>query len=109
MHPIETYRNRDGTVEQWWSIRKTTHRRVTIETTIKTLQNATGHLDAADVELLLTDQTTPRRIGIPVAVLDQVISALIAARTDAEAVVPPDATEDDTESAAGDAAERGPS
>ncbi|MCA0155533.1 hypothetical protein LB823_04920 [Tsukamurella sp. M9C] len=89
--PITTYRNLDGSVERWWSARTLTHRQVTIETTIKTLNNSAGEISAADVELLVTDQKSPRRIGIPVAVLDSVIAALTTARDDARTVIATDA------------------
>lgn len=89
--PITTYRNLDGSVERWWSARTLTHRQVTIETTIKTLNNSAGEISAADVELLITDQKSPRRIGIPVAVLDSVITALTTARDDARTVMSTDA------------------
>ncbi|WP_151901671.1 hypothetical protein [Tsukamurella tyrosinosolvens] len=91
MDPITTYRNLDGSVERWWSARTLTHRKVTIETTIKTLNNSAGEISAADVELLVTDQKSPRRIGIPVAVLDSVIAALTTARDDARTVMSTDA------------------
>ncbi|WP_139057786.1 hypothetical protein [Tsukamurella pseudospumae] len=91
MDPITTYRNLDGSVERWWSARTLTHRQVTIETTIKTLNNSAGEISAADVELLVTDQKSPRRIGIPVAVLDSVIAALTTARDDARTVMSTDA------------------
>lgn len=86
MDPDTTYRNSNGTAEQAWSVRTHTHRHVTIETSIKTLTTG-DELTAADVELLITDQKSPRRIGIPVAVLDSVIAALTAARDDAQAVI----------------------
>lgn len=90
LDPITTYRNLDGSVERWWSARTLTHRQVTIETTIKTLTDSAGDLSAADVELLVSDQKSPRRIGIPVAVLDSVIAALSTARDDAGTVIATD-------------------
>jgi len=80
-HPLHPY------VERSWSARTLTHRQVTIETTIKTLNNDVGGLSAADVELLVTDQKSPRRIGIPIAVLDNVIAARTTARDDMQTAI----------------------
>ncbi|MFW0791903.1 hypothetical protein [Gordonia sp. CPCC 205333] len=74
--PQRSYRNDDGTTETWWEQSSSEVRGVQIETTIKTLQRHDGEVIAEDVTLLLTDHSTPRRIGIPVAILDEVINAL---------------------------------
>ena len=80
--PQRSYRNDDGTTETWWTQQSLHSRGVQIETTIKTLQREDGGLLAEDVALLITDHTTPRRIGIPVEILDEVIAALQAAQLD---------------------------
>ncbi|WP_371190620.1 DUF5994 family protein [Tsukamurella sp. 1534] len=85
--PARTYHNVDGSTERWWHSRALTHRQVTIETSVKTLDDHDQHREAVDIELLITDQHSPRRIGIPVGVLDQVIAALTTARGDAAHVL----------------------
>ncbi|WP_353108086.1 hypothetical protein [Gordonia sp. (in: high G+C Gram-positive bacteria)] len=80
-----TYRNPAGS-ETWWRPRIVHYRGVRIETRIKTMQTTDGRVTAQDAAISITDGEHPRRFSIPVAILDQVISALGIARDDAEAV-----------------------
>lgn len=84
--PERTYTNPDGATEEWWSTQRHEFRGVEIATTIKTMRRTDGDVTAQDVALLISDHTSPRTIGIPTAVLDQVIDALQAAKHDAERV-----------------------
>lgn len=83
--PERTYRDTDQD-ETWWQPRVVFHRGVRIETRIKTMQTKEGALTAQDATITITDGQHPRQFSVPVAVLDQVISALGIARDDAEAI-----------------------
>lgn len=78
--------NDPETRETWWRSRITHHRNVTITTRIKTLQDNNGTVTAQDVAISISDGTTPRFFSVPVAILEQVVTALDFARYDAEAV-----------------------
>ncbi|MCF8610988.1 hypothetical protein L5G28_12600 [Gordonia sp. HY285] len=83
--PERTYRDPDGS-ETWSRARVTFHRGVRIETRIKTMQAIDGRVTAQDAAISITDGHTPRQFSVPIAVLDQVMTALHIARDDAGAI-----------------------